>query len=551
MEVVSAGEEVVRPIAKFSPSIWGDFFINHSFPLANDKNAITLLEQRVEELKRTVKELFSTNQYITERLLLIDDLQRLGIDYRFKQEIDEALKCINIDNDNIDDNMYLVALRFRLLRQQGYHVSSDVFSKFKDDNGSFKQEYAGDIIGLLQLYEATGLRTNEDSILDEALDFARYHMERMITSDIAKGVLADRIRHALEMPFHRSRKRLGARYYMSIYEKDEARNDILLELAKLDFTLLQRLYQDEIKTFTMWYNQELGPKKLSFSRDRAVENYFWALGIMHFEPELATGRLLLAKLLAYVLVWDDMYDAYGTFEELRLFTDVIERWDLENVDHLPEYMRVCLSSYSNFMREVEDELIKNERDQLKPYVAEMMKYIIDGFIQEAKWLNEGYIPTMEEYLANGLKTGGQTTLNGFSLLFMSEDKVTKDTLEWVLSMPNILKASTLIGRLLNDIKTTKLEHERMHLASSMQIYMNEAGVTEAMAIAKLNRMVADFWKDINKELLDALPFQKDFNTLTLNFARTLEVLYKHEDAFTHGSIQREQIDLMLVWPIQN
>jgi len=68
-------------------------------------------------------------------------------------------------------------------------------------------------------------------------------------------------------------------------------------------------------------------KKLSFARDRLVECYFWSLGV-HFEPQYSQGRLLLTKMIAFTSVMDDMFDAYGTFEELQLFTDVIKRFDI-------------------------------------------------------------------------------------------------------------------------------------------------------------------------------------------------------------------------------
>ena len=61
-----------------------------------------------------------------EKLELIDVIQRLGVSYHFENEIKEVLQQI-IDNqwEHGDDNdeLYTVALRFRLLRQQGYNVS--------------------------------------------------------------------------------------------------------------------------------------------------------------------------------------------------------------------------------------------------------------------------------------------------------------------------------------------------------------------------------------------------------------------------------------------
>ena len=59
--------------------------------------------------------------------------------------------------------------------------------------------------------------------------------------------------------------------------------------------------------------------KLPFPRDRLVESYFWAMGVC-FEPQYFLARKFFMKMSAY-----DIYDAYGTFEELELLTEEIER----------------------------------------------------------------------------------------------------------------------------------------------------------------------------------------------------------------------------------
>jgi hypothetical protein len=67
--------------------------------------------------------------------------------------------------------------------------------------------------------------------------------------------------------------------------------------------------------------------KLPFIRDRVVECYFWILGV-YFEPEYLLARRMLTKVIAMISVIDDIYDVYGTLEELELFTEAIERLKL-------------------------------------------------------------------------------------------------------------------------------------------------------------------------------------------------------------------------------
>lgn len=55
-----------------------------------------------------------------------------------------------------------------------------------------------------------------------------------------------------------------------------------------------------------------------------VEGYLWPLA-MSYEPEYSFARKMESKLIGCVSLLDDTYDAYGTIEELELFTQAIQR----------------------------------------------------------------------------------------------------------------------------------------------------------------------------------------------------------------------------------
>lgn len=71
--------------------------------------------------------LASARGHLEEEMDLIDALQRLGLAYHFEEEINQALARIHehalIEVDQSKD-LRVVSLHFRLLRQQGYSVSS-------------------------------------------------------------------------------------------------------------------------------------------------------------------------------------------------------------------------------------------------------------------------------------------------------------------------------------------------------------------------------------------------------------------------------------------
>ena len=76
--------------------------------------------------------------------------------------------------------------------------------------------------------------------------------------------------------------------------------------------------------FYRWWKDLEVPTNFPFARDRIVESYFWTLGA-YFEPHFGVGRKILTKVIVISSILDDIYDAYGTFEELQIFTTAIQR----------------------------------------------------------------------------------------------------------------------------------------------------------------------------------------------------------------------------------
>ena len=72
-----------------------------------------------------------------------------------------------------------------------------------------------------------------------------------------------------------------------------------------------------------WKKTGLG-ERLNFARDRIMENFFWTVGVI-FEPNFGYCRRMSTMVNALITTIDDVYDVYGTLDELELFTDAVER----------------------------------------------------------------------------------------------------------------------------------------------------------------------------------------------------------------------------------
>ncbi|KAJ7981634.1 (-)-germacrene D synthase [Quillaja saponaria] len=482
----------------------------------------------------------------TEKLEFIDAIQRLGVSYHFEKEIDNILLQI-YKSENENHDLYHVALRFRLLRKQGYKISCDVFNKFVDKEGNFKNSLTTDLQGMLSLYEASHMRIHGEHLLDEALAFTFTHLMSMVTQ--LNSHLAAQVSHALKQPIQKGLPRLEARKYFSIYKQHDSHNEVLLSFAKLDFNLLQKQHQKELGEIARWWKDLDFSNKLPFARDRMVECYFWILGV-HSEPEYYMGRRILTKVIAMTSTMDDIYDVYGTLEELELFTEAIERWDIGVKDKLPEYMKHAFQALLDIYDEIEEKMACEGRSYRFYYAREAMKNQVRAYFQEAKWFHQQYSPTMEEYMRVALVSSGYPLL-ATTFLAVMDDVVTKDTFEWILSDPKIVKASALIARLMDDMVSHKFEQERGHVASAVECYMKH-GVTEEEAVVELQKQVADAWKDINEECLhpsSTVPMV--ILTGVANLARVIDVIYKDGDGYTHAdTVLKDYVASLLIEPVQ-
>jgi len=79
----------------------------------------------VDEYKETIRKmLVEAPEGSQQKLVLIDAIQRLGVAYHFDNEIETSIQNIFYASQQNDDNLHVVSLCFRLVRQQGYYMSS-------------------------------------------------------------------------------------------------------------------------------------------------------------------------------------------------------------------------------------------------------------------------------------------------------------------------------------------------------------------------------------------------------------------------------------------
>ncbi|KAG8371181.1 hypothetical protein BUALT_Bualt13G0060300 [Buddleja alternifolia] len=489
---VGHGQETPRVVKTFPPNLWAD--LSFSF----DKQVHERYREAVQTLKEEVRSMITAKDSTpNDKMILIDTLERLGVAYHFEQEIEDQIEQIfkfHAEDENGEHDLFTTALYFR------------VFNKFMDEDNKFKKTLISDINGLLSLYEAS-------------------YLSRFI------GPLKN-----LKL------------VTTSMYEKKESKNELLLKLAKLDFNFLQNLYKEEISHLFKWRKETNIISKLPYMRDRVMECYFWMVGI-HFEPEYSFSRTAATKALVRGVVLNDTYGNYATLEELKLFTESLQRWDIKEIDRLPDYMKFAYHFLYSIREECDHEVPKHGKTYGVSYVIEALKILATAYYKKAKWYMGQEMPTFEDHVSNGHRASGAAVV--FAGMFMGMESASKEAFDWLMSEPKIVEAAGLLTRHMNDISTYDREHEEGVFPTPVDCYMIENGVSKQEALDKIFEHAEDQWKTINKEWI-ASTVPRHWMKPILNYARIQDATYKGgKDLITDpmdGSGQ-DQIVALFIDPI--
>ncbi|KAL0422438.1 UNVERIFIED_CONTAM: 1,8-cineole synthase, chloroplastic [Sesamum latifolium] len=375
----------------------------------------------------------------------------------------------NSESEGKERDLYATALEFRL-RQHGFTVYQEIFDCFRNEKGDLDPNLGHDTKGLLQLYEASFLSTPGEKTLDLAREFATNFLQENPNEKIDES-LSILVGHALELPIHWRVQRPNTRWFIEAYERRPDANPLVLELAKLEFNIVQPTYQQELKHVYEWWKQTGIAENLPFARDRMVECYFWTTGVFS-HPQYSYPRIMVTKLNALVTVIDDMFDVYATHQELQLFYNAIQSGQIYT-EHI--YKR-----------------------------------------QNANPIEKEVVPSLYKY-------------------------------------HDLVRYSSIILRLANDLETSPDEVKRGDVPKSIQCYMNESGGTGEEAIEYIRFLISETWKNMNQEAFvaeDSPLFPQDFVRIAADLGRMSQYMYHHGDG--HG-IQncdiKTRISTLLFHPI--
>ncbi|XP_030459491.2 probable terpene synthase 12 [Syzygium oleosum] len=459
---------------QYQPTLWTYNYLQ-SLPTRDQRHAVKQQNERVQMLEQEVRSAMNDeNAEFSTVLALVDDIQRLGLSFLFDEDVMRALHryhhsldegCMNRDKKTLHGT----ALCFRILRQNGFEVSQDVFRIFMDEQGTFMESLSHDVEGMLSLYEASHLAFEEEDLLREAKAFAVKHLNHFNSTDVSRDLKYFRVNHGSGLPLHQRMPLLEARRSIKAYAARRDADRRLLELAMYNFNMVQSILQRDLQEMSRWWNDVVSlANKLSFARDRLMECFFWTVG-MAYEPQFSNLRKGLTKVTALVTTIDDVYDVYGDLDELELFTDAVHRWDVDAVSNLPGYMKLCFLALYNSVHEMAYDVLKQDGENIIPCLAKAWSDLCKAFMQEAKWKHNKVTPAFKEYMNNGwISVSGLVIL--IHAFFLLSPHVRKEELESFESYSHdLLKSPSVIFRLCNDLGTSSVSILLLLLLRSLEL----------------------------------------------------------------------------------
>ncbi|WJX37708.1 hypothetical protein P8452_25447 [Trifolium repens] len=480
-----------------------------------------------------------------ESFYLIDIIQRLGIEHYFAEEIKMALEKHHlIFNNNSNDfvsshQIPEVALAFRLLREGGYHVHSDLLDNLKCSKNTFSAKYGEDVKGLIALYEASQLSIEGEDGLNDLGYLCLELLQAWLLRHHHDHDEARYVANTLQYPIHYGLSRFMDK---SIFINDlKAKNEwnCLDELAKINSSIVKLMNQNEIIEVSKWW-KDLGLiKDVKFQGYQPVKWYMWPMACFT-DPSFSNQRVELTKPISLIYVIDDIFDLHGTLDQLTLFTQAVNRWEITGTTNLPNFMKISLSALYKVTNDFSEMVYKKHGFNPIETLKKSWVRLLNAFLKEAIWLNCGHLARADEYLNNGIvSTGVHVVLIHAFFLFDHVQGISKETIAILDDeFPNIIYSVAKILRLSDDLEGAKNGDQNGLDGSYLDCYMSEhQDISCEEAQRHVVEMISNEWKCLNQEILVSYPFPSSFTNFCLNAARMVPFMYHYR---TNPSLSSQQ-----------
>ncbi|KAF8102594.1 hypothetical protein N665_0198s0292 [Sinapis alba] len=525
-----------RTFKKMPPSEW----TNHFDYVSIDVSEMEALKREIEALKPNVGKMFMSPKVVDsvkKRILSIYLLVSLGLAYHFEDEIEESLRDAFEKIDEMmagEEDLYTVSTIFWVFRTYGYKISSEVFTRFKEDNGiKFKQCLTKDVRGMLSLYEAAHMVTTTEYIMDEALSFSSSNLVSLAEDHMCPSHILRHIKNALTLPQRWNMEVIVAVEYIRFYEQEVGHDEMILKFAKLNFNLIQRHYLQELKILTKWYKDYDFLSNLPrYYREVIVEMHFFSQS-MFFEPRFSRARIMQTKFNMSEMLIDDTCDRYATLPEIESLVNSLERWAPDDaMDSHPGFLNFVFKFMLDVFEDCERELRLQERTYSVEATKDEYKVFMKSNLDFAKLASAGHMPSFDKYMEVGkVEIGGFIVLATAMMGIDDIDEV--EGYSWLKSRSKLLQSLAEMLRLMNDKTGYEIDMNSGYVTTGMNCYMNQFGVTEKEVSREFQKMIEKTRKVMNEEFLKTSDVSRRVLKTALDLARAGCIAYTIGEGVTN------------------
>ncbi|KAM0037109.1 putative ent-kaurene synthase [Helianthus debilis subsp. tardiflorus] len=453
------------------------------------------------------------------RLYMVDQLERLGISRHFMVEIravlDQAYSYWMQKDEKIFMNAGTCALAFRLLRENGYQISSEPLAKIIKE-GSYMsphEEPFEDTHAAFQAYLASQIIYQDELLFGELNLLSADFLKREISTvpNMLSKHLYKQVEHAFKFPFNASLERVSTRRNIQNYNVDDTRtlkttycssnfgNEDYIRLAVEDFNSRQSINRAEFKDLERWV-VETKLDKIN-SRQKMGYCYFSGASILS-SPELSDARITWAKASFLVIILDDFFDVEGSVDELENLIQCVEKWNVNaNTDCCSEEVKIMFLAIKDVVSWIGDAAYKWQERDVTSHVIQCWLKLLYSFLKEAKWARYSVVPTMNEYIENGLVSFTLGTFVLSSLYFIGP-KLSDDVVQ-SSEYHNLYELMSTHGRLINDIRTFKRELKDGKLnAVTLHKNYGKSGIKEEDIVEEIKMMIDNLEKKLMQLVLE-------------------------------------------------
>lgn len=94
--------------------------------------------------------------------------------------------------------------------------------------------------------------------------------------------------------------------------------------------------------------------------------------------------------------------------------------------------------------------------------------LLKSYLQEAKWYFTGYTPTLEKYIDNAWMSISCPLMLIYTY-FLVSTKITEEAVECLKGYPDLIKWSSVVFRLINDLGTSPV-YQNFYLKISLSFF---------------------------------------------------------------------------------